>query len=209
MLAATGPWPAWVFDAFFFDTAILPEEDSGFCIGGPWWDYWFPLACEVAGARIETLAAPILMHKVHPRNYSLGNEINGCQQFWTAVKKWYADDRSIPSWPFGEMYNRYRTQDKFPPDRTGDLSALVRPWIRKNAARTAILPTGMSEIEAMLRLGGDALLNDAEFHDLSAALAAVRNSIFWRVTAPLRRAVRAAWEFRQWLGRRLPATNQA
>src|SRR5260370_1024738 len=30
------------FDAYFFDTRFIPEDDCGFSIGDPWWDYWFP-----------------------------------------------------------------------------------------------------------------------------------------------------------------------
>jgi hypothetical protein len=48
------------FDAYFFDTEIMPEDDAGFSIGDSWWDYWFPLACEMRGARIEALASVFL-----------------------------------------------------------------------------------------------------------------------------------------------------
>jgi len=64
-----GPVPSVGFDAFFFDTRTLLDDDLGFKIGDPWWDYWFPLACERMGAEVEVLP-PILTHRVHPLNWN-------------------------------------------------------------------------------------------------------------------------------------------
>jgi hypothetical protein len=85
------------FDAYFFDISILPEDDAGFSIGDSWWDYWFPFACEIAGAKIETIPVPLLTHRVHPLNYSSQDETVGRMRFWAAVEKWYIDSRDIPA----------------------------------------------------------------------------------------------------------------
>jgi hypothetical protein len=57
------------FDAYFFDTRILPIDDAGFSIGEPWWDLWFPVACEMNGAKIEVLSLPIITHEIHSPNW--------------------------------------------------------------------------------------------------------------------------------------------
>jgi hypothetical protein len=178
------------FDAYFFDTAILPEDDFNFRIGGPWWDYWFPLACEVRGARIETLPTPLMTHKAHPLNYSLQHEIDGGLRFWTALKTWYGDGRHLPSWPFGEIYHRDKTQNTLSWEQLCELSSLVRSWIRKNDAQAVLLlPLGMGEVATILRLCGDALL---DVGDLRGEIALLKKSASWRITAPLRAAAIAA-----------------
>lgn len=204
------------FDAYFFDTAILPDDDAGYSIGGPWWDYWFPLACEVAGAKIETIPVPLLTHRVHPLNYSQQDEIAGCGRFWTALEKWYADGRDIPGWPFAELYRRDRTRSALSVEQLAELGNLVRPWIRRNGSPAiAFMPSEMDEIESMLRAGGEALIANAEAHPLQSELnllrseanrlrsetqfqhselAAMRNSISWRITTPLRCAAIAVRE---------------
>jgi hypothetical protein len=189
------PRASFGFDAYFFDTAFLPEDDAGFCIGGPWWDYWFPLACAVAGANIETLPAPLMTHKVHPLNYTLRNELDGCTRFWMALKKWYVDGRNLPSWPFDETYVRDCWSEKISTlAQAGEISALVRSWIRRHTARASIIP-GMDEIETVVRLGGDALVAGAEVHHQIAAL---RNSVSWRITAPLRQAAAVVRTMAAW-----------
>jgi hypothetical protein len=75
------------FDAYFFDTEVVPRDDWGFSIGDPWWDYWFPLACEMSGARVETLAVPLLTHKAHPSNWSEQSFIRGTYRFWAAFQR--------------------------------------------------------------------------------------------------------------------------
>jgi hypothetical protein len=70
------------YDAFFFDTAVLPEEDAGFQIGDTWWDLWFPYACQKAGAQIETLEIPLLLHRVHPLNWNIAQWRANSRRFW-------------------------------------------------------------------------------------------------------------------------------
>ena len=55
------------FDAFFFDVSTLAhiEHDNSWRIGEVWYDFWLPLAFHVAGFKIKTLPAPILLHLNH------------------------------------------------------------------------------------------------------------------------------------------------
>jgi hypothetical protein len=78
------------FDGFFFDSAVMPEDDCGFSIGEPFWDTWFPIACEAAGARVEVIEVPLLTHKVHPLNWSDGDWLRGAHRFWPVFRSWHA-----------------------------------------------------------------------------------------------------------------------
>jgi hypothetical protein len=182
-----GPRACVGFDGYFFDTSVLPSDDAGYTIAGPWWDYWFPLACEVAGARIAMTPVPLLTHKVHPLNYRLQDEIAGCARLWSTLKKWYAEGRAVPGWPFEDIRHRYRTRDTLSPEQCNQLSGLVRAWIRRNAATfITFMPPEMATIESMLRLGSETLMAEAEKQILQSQLASVLNSASWRLTAPLR-----------------------
>jgi hypothetical protein len=153
------------FDAFFFDTSILPADDAGFSIGETWWDLWFPLACEACGAKIETLDAPLLMHRAHPQNWSRQQWANNGRLFWTTIGK-----SGSPS--------------------EADLFALnAAIHVRLHGMPQTIPVIGPPDVEEVVRLGGRAMLMAAEMEHLRAELAAMRNSTFWRLTAPLRAAV--------------------
>ena len=60
------------FDAFFFRTSALDEIawDEHWKIGAVWWDYWFPLAFKVAGLKVRTLPAPMVLHLNHEQEWS-------------------------------------------------------------------------------------------------------------------------------------------
>jgi hypothetical protein len=74
----------WGFDAFFFDTEIMPRDDCGFCIGEAWWDRWFPAAYERMGGQIEPLGVPLLVHRAHPSSWWPDWENNGSRLWeWT------------------------------------------------------------------------------------------------------------------------------
>jgi hypothetical protein len=58
------------FDAFFFDTATLRSlPDTGYRIGMPWWDYWFPLVMQRSGLALKRFSCPILLHTAHHLNW--------------------------------------------------------------------------------------------------------------------------------------------
>ena len=75
------------YDAFFFDTAILPHDDAGFSIGETWWDLWFPHACETNDARVEVLKIPLLLHKAHPPDWNDAEWFAHAHRFWKIVGK--------------------------------------------------------------------------------------------------------------------------
>lgn len=54
------------YDYFFFSGAILEDfADSPFCMGMPFWDYWFPLVMLLNGKPLKTLSSPVALHAGH------------------------------------------------------------------------------------------------------------------------------------------------
>jgi hypothetical protein len=168
------------FDAFFFDTEIMPADDAGFSIGDPWWDYWFPLACEMRGGRIETLAFPLLTHKVHPLNWKRRRWDDGAHRFWTTLKSWRpaaAAKRSL----FEEIPDAWWQREQLTARQIGVLSLTVPLWFHEERPQTiAVLPPDMAEMETMFRLGGQALLEASEF--------TILKNMLRRAVRPLRMA---------------------
>lgn len=167
------------FDAFFFDTKILPSDDCGFHIGEACWDYWFPMACEANGAKVETLDMPLLTHRVHP-------------QQWT-WQEWEDNTRRLWAWA-GKQGD---------PSLTDLHEFTVSIWTEYHVRPPTIQITAKPHIEAMLNsLGRAALaamapeqlnpeiakLRDENAH-LRAEIAALRKSASWRMTWPLRTTV--------------------
>src|SRR5258707_4626180 len=151
------------FDAYFFDTEIMPEDDAGFSIGDSWWDYWFPLACEMRGARIETLALPLLTHKVHPLNWKTRKWDDGAQRFWTALTSWRPAAPARRSL-FAETADAWWKRERLTVHQVGVLSLTVPLWFHRERPQTiAVLPSDMAETETMFRLGSQALLEASEF----------------------------------------------
>jgi hypothetical protein len=150
------------FDAYFFDSEIMPADDAGFSIGDSWWDYWFPLACEMRGARIEALASPLLTHKVHPLNWKTRKWDDGAHRFWTTLKSWrpaVPGKRSL----FAEIPDAWWKSECLSAYQVGILSVTVPLWFHKERPQTiAVMPSDMAEMEAMLHLGGRALLESSE-----------------------------------------------
>jgi hypothetical protein len=151
------------FDAFFFDAAVMPEDDAGFSIGDVWWDYWFPLACEMRGARIETLAFPLLTHRVHPLNWKTRKWDDGAQRFWTMLKSWRTAAPAARS-VFKEIPRAWWSNERLNAHQVGVLSLAVPLWFHKERPQTiAVMPAEMAEMETMFRLCGQALLETSEF----------------------------------------------
>jgi hypothetical protein len=177
------------FDAYFFDTRFLPEDDIGFSIGDPWWDYWFPLACEMRGAKLQTLGLPLLTHKVHPLNWQRRKWEAGAHRFWTALCGW-RPEAAAPGSVFNEIPVGWWTQERLSASRVGSLSLIVPAWFFRERPQTiAVLPAEMAAVETMLQLGGQALLDAAEF--------VLLKNILRRAIKPLRRAVAVFRRVRQ------------
>ncbi|HLK84699.1 MAG TPA: hypothetical protein VKT99_24840 [Xanthobacteraceae bacterium] len=194
------------FDAFFFDANILPPDDGGFSIAEPWWDHWFPLACEMHGARIETLAAPLLTHRDHPEKWSEQDFVRAGRRFWSLLQCWHRR---------GDMPKSLR--EKIPAglqfgsntlslEQLGRLTAAAPIWLFQcRPQAVAIMTPEADELETILRFGGHFIYHKlydeaelayvrAELAHARAGLAQMRNSTSWRMTAPLRRTVIAARE---------------
>jgi hypothetical protein len=178
------------FDAYFFDAGIMPADDAGFSIGDSWWDYWFPLACEMRGARIETLALPLLTHRVHPLNWKRRRWDEGAHRFWTALKSWRPATPAARS-VFAEIPDAWWKRERLTAHQVGVLSLTVPLWFHRERPQTiAVLPSDMAEMEAMFRLGGRALLEDSEFTILKNMLRRAIKPL--RMAAAMFRRVRQA-----------------
>jgi glycosyltransferase involved in cell wall biosynthesis len=58
------------FDFFFFDRALSRlYKKTEFCLGLPWWDYWFPLVPMINGIAVRRLITPFAYHVKHQQNW--------------------------------------------------------------------------------------------------------------------------------------------
>jgi hypothetical protein len=205
------------FDAFLFDSEVIPRDDCGFSISEPWWDHWFPIACEMSGARLETLAVPLLTHMAHPERWSDETFFRAGHCFWRELQSWHRR---------GGMPESFRS--KIPADlrldhvpsnhQLSDLAATTPAWLNQHRPQTiSLMGPQASDVEMMLRFGSRRIVETedisglrAEIAGLQAQIASLRNSASWRLTAPLRRAavaVRAiAGRNRKGRGRRMKDT---
>jgi len=185
------------FDAYFFDTRFLPDDDSGFSIGDPWWDYWFPLVCEMNGARLQTLAVPLLTHKIHPLNWRRRNWEAGAARFWTALRGW-KPAVPAPSSLFANIPDAWWNKTHLSAGDVGSLSLIVPAWFYNDRPQMiAILPPEMAKVETMFAFGSQALLDAAEF--------TILKNIIRRMIKPLRAAVAIFRRARHILSRALPS----
>jgi hypothetical protein len=191
------------FDAFFFDTNVLPADDGGFSIAEPWWDYWFPLACEMNGACVETLALPLLTHKYHPENWSSQNFINAGRRFRDLVRSWHRRG-DMPISLIAKMPEGALSGDSIGMDQLAHLAAVPPFWLFQcRPQQIPVLAPEEVELETLLRFGGESMYNEVLRQErenrwlaYEMEIAEIRNSTCWRITAPLRRAVMAGREVR-------------
>jgi hypothetical protein len=183
------------FDAFFFDTRFIPDDDCGFSIGDPWWDYWFPLACETQGARLETLAIPLLTHKVHPLNWKRRNWEGGALRFWTALRNW-RPKATVARSIFTKIPDTWWQHERLTASQVAKLSLIAPTWFHKERPQAiTVLPRDMAEVEMMLCMTAQALLDAAEY--------TLARNVLTRVILPLRIVVGVFRRVRQVLFGRL------
>jgi hypothetical protein len=87
------------FDGFFFDTSVIAnlKHSSFFKIGVPWWDYWFPYACQTAGHEIKKFSSPVLVHETHNANWDSDAWTSGANAFRAAFPDFPACDLDLGS----------------------------------------------------------------------------------------------------------------
>jgi hypothetical protein len=203
------------FDAFFFDRNIVPRDDGGFSIAEPWWDHWFPLACAMNGARLETLTVPLLTHKNHPEKWSEQDFIRAGHRFWGTLQRWHQRGDMPKSLSAKMPAELQFSSNTLSIEQLGHLTGVAPTWLfRCRPQSIAVMEPEARELETLLRFGGHFLYElartQAELARTQAALGEICNSRSWRMTAPLRRGVvalheiacipRAGWKrFRRWL----------
>jgi hypothetical protein len=206
------------FDAFFFDTNIVPRDDRGFSIGEPWWDHWFPLACEMNGARLETLTVPLITHKNHPEKWSEQDFVRAGHRFWGTLQQWHQRGDMPKSLSAKMPAGLEFSSNTLSMDQLGHLTDVAPIWLFYCRPQSVtVLEPEAGELETLLGYGGHFLYElartQAELARTQSALDQICNSRGWRTTAPLRRGAgalreiaairRARWKrFRRWLSPR-------
>jgi hypothetical protein len=175
----------WGFDAFFFDTALLPSSDLGFAIGDPWWDIWFPMSFEIAGVPIETIDTPLVIHRIHPIRWNWLRWIANGNQFWA----WLQEHKTTPL--FGKIEPAWWEQRRLSREQLGEVNRMIVAWLRDHRPQTeiSVMPAAMGTVESMLRLGGRATVETAYTRQIEKELDAIKRSTFWRATGPFRTTV--------------------
>jgi hypothetical protein len=158
------------FDAFFFDVAMIPEDDCGFSIGEPFWDTWFPIACEAAGAKVEAIEVPLLMHRVHPLNWSDAAWLRGARRFWPVFRDWHAKGH-LPDELIVRIPAAWLKRPELSFCQHRHVSAVIPAWLREDRPQTiSIIKPQADETEAMLRLAGKTILAAPHGRDVDVAL---------------------------------------
>jgi hypothetical protein len=171
-------------DGFFFDTIHLPRDDAGFTISAAFWDTWFPVVLAAAGAKVGKLEAPLMTHRRHKVAWDHADWLAGAQRGWTAFRglpRELPAFRDIPaSWWKKECLNKVQLVL---------LGQIITDWTCRERTDVRVLPEDLAEVELALRLGGGAL---ATLGWALGQVAAIEDSVSWRITRPLRRAANAA-----------------
>ena len=164
-------------DAFFFDTKLIPSDDLDFHIGDPGWDIWFPVALALNGGAVETLAAPLMTHRVHASNWSRATWARNGNRLWRMLKSCRERlDCRLLAKISEPMWQREQLND----EQLQDLNRLISAWLRESPREpVSILPPAFVDVENMLRMGFTAMADTAE-------LRSIANSTIWRMTKPLR-----------------------
>jgi tetratricopeptide (TPR) repeat protein len=59
------------FDYFFFRPSLIEKiPASSFCLGAPWWDYFFPFISVITGLEVKMNLSPLAFHIFHEPNWS-------------------------------------------------------------------------------------------------------------------------------------------
>ena len=152
------------FDAFFFDTAVLPSDFCAtFRIGVPWWDYYLPIAVAAQGGRVVNLMTPFLMHKVHKRSWTGDERQRMGQEFWRFLKRCRASKPELFS-AFGPEVEALVSEETLTVEQLAIVGSACFRWLqtRQFGRSPAFLPARMESIEMLLRSARLALRRNAE-----------------------------------------------
>jgi hypothetical protein len=152
------------FDAFFFDTSVLPSD---FCptfrIGVPWWDYYLPIAVAAQGGRVVNLMTPFLVHRVHKRSWTGAERQRMGQEFWRFLKRCRTSKPELFS-ALGPDVEAIVSEETLTVEQLAVVGSACFRWLqtRRFDPSPAFLPHGMEPIEILLRSVRLALRRNAE-----------------------------------------------
>jgi hypothetical protein len=152
------------FDAFFFDTAVLPSDFCAtFRIGVPWWDYYLPIAVAAQGGRVVNLITPFLMHRVHKRSWTGDERQRMGQEFWRFLKRCRASKPELFS-ALGPEVEALVSEETLTVEQLAVVGSACFRWLqnRQFDPPPAFLAHGMESIEILLRSMRLALRRNAE-----------------------------------------------
>jgi len=190
------------FDFFFFSKSALKLfPESEFCLGVPWWDYWAPLAPLVQGIPCKELISPVAYHVKHETKWA--NEL-------------YCDYGKI----FSDKVSQLAQQpcitctitNESSPEQLTVFSFDILQYILKNSVKVFYpnldygggrIAVGRSQYLALRdqviahhkkiwELSEQIMLANKAGTSCDSEINAIRSSLSWRITKPLR-----------WLGDRL------
>ena len=123
------------FDAFFFDTRFIADlqMDDVWLIGGPFWDYWFPLSLAHAGAKLKIPDAPGLLHINHETRWQWGAWDANATTLRTNLLSWNNLEAVFPG-EFVAAVKRKQTKS--------DFTKFLFSWLRSAAERIKLSPEG-------------------------------------------------------------------
>ncbi len=155
-------------------------SDLDFHIGEPGWDIWFPIALALSGGVVETLAVPLMTHRVHALNWSQSAYVRNGNRLWRMLKscRERLDSRLVTKIP-EPMWRREQLND----EELAYLNRVISAWLRETPREPVlILPPAFVDVENMLRMGFTAMADAAELTELRS----IAISTTWRMTKPLR-----------------------
>jgi len=184
----TGEENTFGFDYFFFNRNLISlYTPTDFCLGAPWWDTWALLVPILSGVQVKQLVTPIAFHLYHITKWSElyehygGRLVSHLEDFCLA--------KGLPNDSYGRL-------SKLLCEPSGVFHALQvigfalgraekvyygdKPAAQRRPYELEQFLKMLSQLQAVLRE------QETQRTVLSNQLNAVKHSLSWRVTRPLR-----------------------
>lgn len=173
------------FDVFFFHRKILDDFPSGnFCLGMPWWDFWFPLMATACGVPLKRLMTPVAHHVIHEVAWGDAE----LEKFWLLLSRSWTDAAAAQG---GAAGNSRDFTYAFAHDMTRG-AEILRHHLQF-ATESLFLPhfghlsnTVTFNEAAFLAMKAKLVAYEERLAERERLLAAAYASNSWRLTGPLR-----------------------